>query len=157
MTPLQRAAIGAATGSGLLLVAALAFQYLGGLAPCPMCLWQRWPHGIALVLGAVILLRPAPGLAALGALTLAAGAGLAGWHVGVEQGWWAGPATCAAPDIGALTPEDLLAKILETPVVRCDEVAWRFLGLSMATWNGLASLGLAALWTRAYASSSASQ
>jgi disulfide bond formation protein DsbB len=73
-------------------------------------------------------------------------AGLAGYHAGIERGLWSGPSACAAPvptggDAGAL-----LDRILETPVVRCDEVAWQMLGLSMAEWNGLVSLALAGVW-----------
>ncbi len=157
MTALQRAGLGAALGSALLLAAAFAFQHLGGLAPCHLCLLQRWPHAVAIGLGLVLLVVPHRGIAALGALTMLAGAGIALYHVGVEQAWWQGPATCAAPDIAGLTPAQLLERILQAPVTRCDEVAWSFLGLSMAAWNGLACLGLATLWQRAYASSSASQ
>jgi len=157
MTALQRAALGAAAGSAALLLAAFAFQHLGGLAPCPLCIWQRWPHALALGLGIALLAAPVRGLALLGALAMLAGAGIALYHAGIEQGWWTGPATCVAPDVQGLTPEELLERILEAPIVRCDEIAWRFLGLSMAAWNGLASLALAGLWLRAYASSSASQ
>lgn len=149
--------MGAATGSLLLLAAALAFQYLGGLAPCPMCLWQRWPHAAAVLLGLALLAVPSRALAALGALAMLTGAGLGLYHAGVEQGWWEGPATCVAPDVGGLSPEQLLENILAAPVVRCDEIAWSLLGISMAGWNALASLALAVLWARAYASSSASQ
>lgn len=86
-----------------------------------------------------------------------AGAGIAGYHTGVEQGWWQGLAACSAPDIGSLSSDELFDRIMSAPVARCDEIPWSFLGLSMAAWNGLLSLGLAALWTTAYASSSASQ
>jgi disulfide bond formation protein DsbB len=157
MTALQRAGLGAATGSAALLAAAFAFQHLGGLAPCPLCIWQRWPHAVAVALGIALLARPVRAFALLGALAMLADAGIAAYHVGIEADWWAGPATCVAPDVGGMTPEELLERILDAPVVRCDEVAWRFLGLSMAAWNGLASAGLAVLWARAYASSSASQ
>ena len=157
MTALQRRGIGAAAGSLLLLAAALAFQYLGGLAPCPMCVWQRWPHVAAVALGLALLALPRRPLAALGALAMLVGAGLGLYHVGVEQGWWRGPTSCVAPDVGGLSSEQLLESILAAPVVRCDEIAWSLLGVSMAGWNALASLALAVLWMRAYASSSASQ
>lgn len=157
MNPLQRAGCGAAFGSAALLAAAFAFQHLGGYAPCPLCILQRWPHAIAVLLGLALLIWPRREIALLGALTMLAGAGIAAYHAGVEQGWWLGPTTCVAPDVGGLTPEQLLQQILEAPVVRCDEIAWSFLGLSMAAWNGLASAALALLWARAYASSSASQ
>jgi disulfide bond formation protein DsbB len=155
-----RAAALAAAGSAALLAAAFAFQHLGGLAPCTLCVWQRWPHVVAVAAGAAAASageRARRPMAALAALALLAGAGIAGFHVGVEQGWWEGPGACAGAGgaIGAMSVDDLLAQIQSAPVVRCDEVAWSFGGLSMAAWNGLASLGLAALFL--YASSSASQ
>ena len=144
-------------GSLLLLLAAFAFQYLGGLAPCPLCIWQRWPHAVAVALGVLIVLVPGRGLAGLGPLAMLAGAGIGIYHTGIERGWWAGPASCTAPSPGDLDAGALLDQIMATPLVLCDEVAWSFLGLSMASWNALACLALAALWIRAYASSSASQ
>ncbi|MBA3325657.1 MAG: disulfide bond formation protein B [Rhodobacteraceae bacterium] len=157
MNALQRAGAGAAAGSAALLAAALAFQYLGGLAPCPLCIWQRWPHVAAVLLGLALLATPRREIAALGALAMLAGAGIAAYHAGVEQGWWPGPVTCTAPDVADLTPDELLAQILTTPVVRCDEIAWSLFGVSMAGWNALACLALTGIWLRAYASSSASQ
>lgn len=157
LTLLRREALGAAAGSAALLLGALAFQYVGGLAPCHLCLLQRWPHAIAIGLGLLLLAAPRRWLAALGALVLLVGAGIAVYHVGVEQRWWPGPATCTAPAPGDLSSSDLLNQILETPVVLCDQIAWSLLGISMAGWNALASLALAGLWWRAYASSSASQ
>jgi disulfide bond formation protein DsbB len=142
-----------ALGSGALLLAALAFQYLGGLDPCVLCLWQRWPHAAVVALGLVgfFALGGQRGRAAVSlvlALILIGGAGLAGFHVGVEQGWWEGTAACggaAANGAGALSAADLRDQLLSTPVVRCDAVAWSMLGVSMAGWNGLASLALAAV------------
>jgi disulfide bond formation protein DsbB len=149
--------LGAAAGSAALLLAALAFQYLGGYAPCPICIWQRWPHGIAMVLGVVALWHPSRPLAALGAAVTLIGAGIGVYHTGIERRWWPGPDSCTAPDTGDLDAGALLDSILSTPTVLCDEVAWQFLGLSMASWNAVLSLVLAGLWLRAYASSSASQ
>jgi disulfide bond formation protein DsbB len=157
MSRLQRRALGAMAGSAALLLGALAFQYLGGLAPCPLCIWQRWPHAIAIALGLVLLAWPRRWLAALAGLAVLAGAGIGVYHVGIEQGWWAGPATCTAPEPGTVDAGELLDRILETPVVLCDEIAWSLLGISIAGWNAILSLGLAWLWWRAYASSSASQ
>jgi disulfide bond formation protein DsbB len=149
MNGLQRRALGAMAGSAALLLAALAFQYLGGLAPCPLCIWQRWPHAIALALGLLLLARPRRGLAVLAGLVVLAGAGIGLYHVGIEQHWWAGPTTCTAPDPGAVAPGELLDRILETPVVLCDQIAWSWLGISMAGWNAILSLVLAWLWLRA--------
>jgi disulfide bond formation protein DsbB len=157
LSRLQRRALGAAAGSAILLAAAFGFQYFAGLAPCPLCIWQRWPHAVAIALGLLIVAWPARPLAALGALAMLTGAGIGVYHVGIERGWWAGPASCTAPEVGGMDPGELLDQILATPVVLCDQVAWAFLGISMAGWNAILSLALAWLWRRAYASSSASQ
>lgn len=135
----------AATGSLGLLLGALAFQHLGGLAPCKMCLWQRWPHGVAVLIGVVALAAGrrtwACALPWLGMLATLSTAAVAGYHTGVERGWWAGPSSCTGGGSG-----DLLRLDGPLGVVMCDEVAWQMLGLSMASWNMLASLGLALLW-----------
>lgn len=138
----------AGAGSAALLGGAFAFQYLGGLAPCALCLWQRWPHAAAvLILALVLLWRPSPWLALAGALAVLATAGIGGFHVGVEQGWWEGLATCTGGSISGLSVEDLLnPNAAVAPPARCDEVPWALLGVSMAGWNMLLSLGLAALW-----------
>jgi len=158
VTGVQLRALGPLLGSILLLGGALAFQYIGGLAPCHLCILQRWPHGIAIALGLLVLVWPRPGLAVLAGLVVLVGAGIAGYHVGVEQAWWQGPTTCTAPEPGSLAAGELLDQILETPLVLCDQVAWSLWGISMAGWNAILSLGIAWLWFRAaYASSSASQ
>jgi disulfide bond formation protein DsbB len=157
MPSARQIGFGAGMVSLALLVTALLFQYVGGLAPCPLCIWQRWPHAAAAVLGILILVGPVRPLAALGALAMAAGAGIGLYHVGIEQRWWQGPTTCVAPDFGTLTPEELVDRILAAPVIRCDEIAWSLFGVSMAGWNAIASVALVLLWLRAYASSSASQ
>jgi disulfide bond formation protein DsbB len=142
----------AAGGSLVLLAGAFAFQYLGGLAPCTMCLWQRWPHAVAVLAGLLALALPGRVLPLLGAGAAAVSAALGLFHTGVERGWWEGPSTCTSGPVGGLTPEDLLNQILAAPLVRCDEVAWSMLGLSMASWNAVLSLGLVALWLLAAAS-----
>lgn len=157
MTDLQLRGLGAAFGSLALLLAAFGFQVIGGLSPCPLCIWQRWPHAIAVVLGFLILVFPFRWIAALGALTLFVGAGIGLYHAGIELKWWPGPDTCTAPVAGDMDPGALLDQILAAPVVLCDEVAWSLFGVSMAGWNAIASLILGFLWLRAYASNSASQ
>ncbi len=157
MNRLQRMGLGAAAGSAALLLGALAFQYIGGLAPCSLCIWQRWPHAIAIACGLLLIVWPARVLAALGGLAVTVGAGIGVYHAGIEQRWWQGPDTCTAPMPGTMAPGELLDRILATPVVLCDEIAWSWLGISMAGWNVIFSLVLAVLWLRAYASSSASQ
>ncbi len=166
--PRAFAALGIAGSAGLLL-GALAFQYLGGLAPCPMCIWQRWPHGIAILLGTgAIALGSRRGMALLilAAVTELIGAGIGVFHAGVERGLWKGPDTCSAPGWDDLTVDQLMEQIMAAPLVRCDEIAWEMLGLSMAGWNAVISIGLAAFFAAALvvarrgasqASSSASQ
>jgi disulfide bond formation protein DsbB len=140
----------AGLGSLALLLGALAFQYWGGLAPCKLCIWQRWPHGIAAAAAALGLFA-LPALAALiGLLSVLTGAGIAFYHTGVERGWWPGPTSCSGGgDLSGLSGADLLSTEGAGAIVMCDEVAWEMLGLSMASWNGLASLGLAAVWVLA--------
>lgn len=136
-------------GSVLLLAGAFAFQYLGGLAPCKMCLWQRWPHAAAIFIGAAALMVPGRLLPLLGASAAAITSGIGFYHAGVEQGWWQGPDTCTSSPIGNLSTDDLMDKILNAPLVRCDEIAWQFMGLSMASWNAILSLLLVGLWLAA--------
>ena len=140
-----------ATGGSLaLMLGALGFQYLGGLPPCKLCYWQRYPHVAAIAIGLVALALPGRVLPALGALAALATAAVGGYHTGVERGWWEGPDTCTSGDIGGLSTDALLDQIMNAPLVRCDEIAWEFLTLSMASWNMIASLVLAGLWIAAY-------
>ena len=136
-----------ATGSLAALAAAFAFQHLGGLEPCPLCIWQRWPHVATALLAALCLALRGPAAAtalALAGLAALAGAGLAGFHAGVEQQWWPGLAACEGGP-PAKTAAELRERLLNAAPARCDEIAWSFLGLSMAAWNGLLSLALAGL------------
>ena len=141
----QKVQLLALAGSLGLLLGALAFEHIGGMAPCPLCIWQRWPHVVALLGVGALFLPPLP-FAVLGAGGAATSGGIGVYHTGVERGWWPGPSTCAAGDVSGLSPEELLAQIMSAPVVRCDEVPWEMLGLSMASWNAVASFGIAALW-----------
>lgn len=136
----------AAGGSLALLLGAFGFQYLGGFAPCKMCLWQRWPHAVAVLAGVLALAISGRILPLIGAAAAATTAGIGLYHSGVERGWWEGPTTCTSGPIGGIAPEDLLNQILAAPIVRCDEVVWSMLGLSMASWNAVLSLGLVAIW-----------
>jgi len=129
---------------------ALAFQYIGNLPPCAMCIWQRWPHVIAIGLGLAFWIVPAPLVLLLGGFAALVTAGIGAYHVGVEQGVFAGPDTCTSGPIGTQSAEDLLNSILEAPLVRCDEIAWALAGISMAGWNAIFSLVLAVIWIGAY-------
>ena len=112
----------AALGSAAMLLSAWGFQYLGGLAPCAMCIWQRWPHAIAAAAG-VIGIATAPIAAVIGLSASLVGTGIALFHSGVERDWWEGPATCTSnSDIGSVSAEELLQQILDAPLVRCDEI-----------------------------------
>jgi len=142
------AAVGAAT-----ILGAWVFQYGFGLKPCPLCLEQRYAYYFAIPLAVMVLLGDQVGasrkllLAALVAIALgmAWNAGLGVYHAGVEWKWWAGPQECsgALEDLGSAG--GLLNKLQSITVVRCDDAAWRFLGLSLAGYNALISLALAAV------------
>jgi disulfide bond formation protein DsbB len=143
----------ATLGSIALLGGAYAFQHLGGLPPCKMCLWQRWPHAAAIAIGIFGLATRKRELAWIGMLAALTTSGIGFYHAGVEQLWWEGPTTCTSQSISGLSTDDLLEQIMNAPVVRCDEIAWDFLGLSMAAWNAIVSLALAVVWFTAAKSS----
>jgi len=140
----------AGLGSLALLVGAFVFQGLGW-APCKMCLWQRWPHVVAvlaagLLLGGVFL----RGFATIGLGALLTSVGLAAYHSGVELKWWPGPTSCsgAGPGLSGLSGADLVPGASPIPaLVMCDTLTPFFLGLTMANWNLLASLGLTVIWS----------
>ena len=133
----------------MLLGGALGSQYFGGLHPCEMCYWQRYPHTAAIVLAMLAFTGPAES-ARSRMLTLLAAAAIAGsgaigvYHAGVEAKIFEGMTTCTATGKG-LSAADLLEQIRHAPVVRCDEVQFRFLGISMAGWNAILSFGGATL------------
>ena len=120
-----------------LLGGALGSQYVGGLHPCEMCYWQRWPHGAAILLAAAAFVIPAKSrtLTALAALAIAISGAIGVYHAGVEIGWWEGVTTCTAG--GALS----LDQLMKVPLVRCDQIQWSLFGISMAGWNAIISLG----------------
>jgi len=138
------AAVSAATIAG-----AWFFQYVIGLVPCPLCLDQRIPYYAAIPLGLVLGLlardRKRATLARLLLFLIAAilayGAGLGAYHAGVEWGWWPGPTTCTGAR--AAGGGNLLSQMQGARVVACDEVQWRFLGLSLAGYNVLIAGALA--------------
>ena len=130
-----------------LLGGAMGSQYIGGLAPCEMCYWQRWPHAAAILLALLAFSAPAHMPRArlftlLAALAIAISGLIGVYHVGVELDLYEGVTSCAAGS-GATSIEDIMAEINGAPLVRCDEVQWSFLGISMAGWNALISLGTA--------------
>ena len=139
----------AGLGSAAVLIAALGFQYIGGLAPCKMCLWQRYPHVAAVFVAALFFVFQYRPVAALGATASLATAGIGFYHAGVERSWWEGPNSCTSGAIGGMSTEDLINQIMAAPMVRCDEIPWALWGLSMAGWNALMSLAFAGLWMMA--------
>lgn len=137
----------AAGGSAGLLLGAFAFQYIGGMAPCTLCLWQRWPHGAAVAIGLLALLVGGRFWAYLGALAAATTAGLGLFHSGVEQGWWDGLASCSGGSISGLSMAELLDPSANVAApIRCDAIPWEMFGLSMASWNFVLSAGLIVIW-----------
>jgi disulfide bond formation protein DsbB len=131
-------------------------QFVGGLAPCELCLWQRYPYGVAIGLAVLSLLfAPSPGAAriflALAGLAILVSAGIAGFHVGVEQHWWAGLAACSGTVDLKSSAADLARQLMETPVVRCDAVPWSLFGISIAGYNLIfaAVVGLLTFWAAA--------
>jgi disulfide bond formation protein DsbB len=132
-----------------LLGGALGSQYIGGLHPCEMCVWQRWPHAVAIVLALLAFTAPAQStrsrtLTLLAALAIAVSGCIGVYHAGVEAKIFEGFTQCTATGKG-LSQAELLKEISHAPLVRCDEVQFRFLGISMAGWNAILSLGGAAL------------
>lgn len=127
---------------------AYAAQYVWGLEPCALCLYQRAPYVLAGVLAIIGLFMAPSGRAYVGAtagIAFVIGAGIAAYHVGVEQHWWQAATSCGvATDQGPLSFEEFRRSLNAKPVIRCDQVAWSLFGLSMATYNVVLSLGLAA-------------
>lgn len=142
----------AAAGSFLLLGGAFFFQMLG-YAPCAMCLWQRYPHAAAILIGILILAGFRTKIMyLLGAAAAAVTAGLGIFHTGVERDWWEGPTTCTGSgnDLGTLSGSDLLSMSDVPKLVMCDVVVWDFLTLSMASWNAIFSIILVFIWMLAF-------
>ena len=151
--PALAAALAIAIIAAATLAGAWFFQLVLDIRPCPLCLEQRYAYYLAIPLGALTALaaaRGAPravlyaGLAILAAAALG-NAWLGAYHAGVEWGLWKGPTDCSGP-IGNLgSASNLLERLDTVKVIRCDEVQWRFLGLSLAGYNVLISLSMAAL------------
>jgi disulfide bond formation protein DsbB len=137
------------TASAIVLGAALMSQYWGGLSPCELCLLQRWPWSAAIVIALVALVAGSrgalPWVALVLAIVFALGVAFAFYHVGVEQHWFAGPSACTSSANGAMTLDEMKRQILGTAPVLCDRVQWALFGVSLAGWNLVASLGMAAI------------
>lgn len=146
--------LGAATIAG-----AFAFQF-AGYPPCEMCLKERLPFyaGLALAAATLAVAWRGPRWAALAgfaalALLYLGSAIFGSYHAGVEWGFWPGPADCTGPLARATSNADFLHQLQSFKAVRCDAVAIRILGLSLAGWNAVVSLGLAGLAGAGFANS----
>jgi len=138
-----------AGGSAALMSGAYIFQALG-YPPCAMCLWQRWPHVAAIVIGLIALRVPGRVLPALGAIAAATTAGIGIFHTGVERDYWEGPSSCTGGGgLDGLSGADLLT-ITGPRVIMCDQVSWELFSLSMPSWNAVFSLCLMVGWIIAY-------
>lgn len=143
-----------ALGMAVVVGTALGFQYFGGYMPCELCLKERIPYylGVPLMIAAFIAAAAkAPpavvrGLIALGALIMIVGAGLGIYHAGVEWHFWAGPSSCTGfGDPGGSDASSLLSDLNTIKPPSCDQAAGRFLGISFAGWNVVASIALAVI------------
>jgi disulfide bond formation protein DsbB len=150
LPPAAAAAFLISAVSAATLMGAWYFEFVLGIAPCPLCLLQRIPHYVVIPVALALGLsarerRSGPfvriGLVAI-ALVLLAGSGLGVYHAGIEWRWWAGPTSCTGDALRA--PADILSSLKGARVVPCDEAPWRFLGLSLAGYNALIAGALAA-------------
>ncbi len=123
------------TISTWLIMSALFMQVFFEIRPCHLCLWQRYPHFIVMF-GAVLvplrIIRPALFLQGLAYLS---GAGLSLYHTGIERKWWQGLAGCTSSDMSNLSIAEIQAKILNTAIVKCDEISWSLFGLTLSNYN----------------------
>ena len=127
----------------LLLLGAWGSQLIGGLYPCEMCHWQRWPHyaAVALAGAAFFAGRARAPLVALAAIAIAASGAIGVFHAGVEYGWWRGVTGCSgALDLAGLNAAERMDAIMSAPLIRCDRPAWTLAGVSLAGFNAIFSL-----------------
>lgn len=142
--PSQYIALGVVFASILALGGALTAQYGFNLRPCELCLIQRVPFVLAIILGLWAYFKPTYRLPLIGVsgVVFLVNSGIALFHSGVERKWWAGMTGCTTPDMSG-SIEELMKRIQETSVTRCDEIPWSLFGLSMANYNVAFCLGLA--------------
>ena len=147
MTPLAKARALALIVPLALLGGAYGFQYVWAhLWPCEMCWWQRYAHMAALALALLALLVRGRALVWLAALAIAVSGAIGFYHAGVELHYFPGFTQCTASLTGSA--EDMLRDVFARPMVRCDDVQWSWLGISMAGWNAVISIlgALVILW-----------
>ena len=147
---LNHTSLGAISLSMILFV--LISEYVFGFAPCSLCLIQRYPHMLVAVTSVWLIFFRTHNFFfyPMNTLVMALSIILASYHVGVEQSIFQGPQSCSSSNLSLVTEkssEALLKEILNTSVVRCNEIMWSFIGLSMATWNLILSIALFIGWT----------
>jgi disulfide bond formation protein DsbB len=151
--PIVLAALAVTAIATATLAGAWFFQLVLDIRPCPLCLEQRYAYYLAIPLGGLVAFaagRDAPrwvlimGFAIL-AIAMLGNAGLGAYHAGVEWQFWQGPTECSGPIGNFGSAASMLERLDAVKVIRCDEVQWRFLGLSLAGYNVLISLLMAAL------------
>lgn len=130
-----------------LMLGALGSQYIGGLVPCEMCMWQRWPHYGAIAIALLAFVLPNRVVLWVAALAILISGGIGIWHAGVEYHWWAGLTQCSQPP-GSSSTGNIIADIMKTPLVRCDEAQWTLFGISLAGYNAILSISGALLIMR---------
>ncbi|HEU4962175.1 MAG TPA: disulfide bond formation protein B [Sphingomonas sp.] len=132
-----------------LLAGAWGSQLIGGLVPCEMCHWQRWPHYAAVVLALLAFAVPAMAsrraLVWLAALAIAISGAIGVYHAGTEYHWWQGVTACTSEIAAGGSTADMLKAIMAAPIVRCDQPQWTLAGISLAGFNAIFSLGGAAV------------
>jgi disulfide bond formation protein DsbB len=137
-----------------LLAGAFGSQYIGGLNPCEMCWWQRWPHLAALPIALLAFPAPVPlrrVLVATAGIAIAISGAIGVFHAGVEYHWWEGITACASSIRGNGDLQATLDAIMNAPLTRCDVAPWSLFGVSLAGFNAILSLGGAALvWVLAW-------
>ncbi len=136
----------ASFSSAAVILGAFAFEYIGGFLPCKLCYWQRYPHFLIILIFPLLYFLKIHSLIFVGMMSMFVSTILAFYHVGVEQKYWQGPNSCTNSSIEGLTTDQLIDQIMSAPLVRCDEVAWELIGISMAGWNVLISFCLFLIW-----------
>lgn len=128
-----------------LILGALGSQYIGGLVPCEMCWWQRYPHFAAIFVAALAFAvrnrGGATALVVLAALLIATSGAIGIFHAGVEYHWWPGITACTAALKPGQSGLDIIDQIQHGPMVRCDLAQWKLFNISLAGWNAIVSLG----------------
>ena len=136
----------ASLSSVAVILGAYAFEYFGGFVPCKLCYWQRYPHFLIILLFPLLYFFQIRSLISVGMMSMLVSTILAFYHVGVEKKYWLGPNSCTNSSIEGLTTDQLIDQIMSAPLVRCDEIAWELIGISMAGWNALISFCLFLTW-----------